>query len=498
MADHPLLLPEVIHRVGYYVPLWTACERIRDRFEFHPKQLLQCLLVCRAWRTVLLPLLWVTYDDIEINHNRIVPRIFKARRPLIRYLKITKSWPLSTFQPARLEGLTLGGSSLQTSLGLITSNRGLKDLAVSLDDGPMTEALMSVFLSVPNVVFLKLANVIGISASQIARILASMPALKELYLEYLVGLEDLEEERHLFAGVTHLYLHCDLKDNPALVDMIQWFPGVEVFSFRPDNTTPAIKLASIIKKYCPKLKSLNRVDMFEFHNNDPLLRDAGFVALFQSSARLERIKMLIPDLTDKICQALLKPYARSLESIHLIVRECTRNTFVNVRKILDSCPNLKSFTFASTPLPWLEQDALVLFEEPLNCPSLKSITLSNCAFSHIRYSSDKDTCEIFGEYPVHDSARSVGPEKRMSGFQRAPFEYHLNPPVNGFSPDLDKQFIDALAGLGWTFEKDSAGGKRAKRGKAHLLPRKMFKRLLSLPALRKVDLNDSRFAKKIV
>jgi len=82
--------------------------------------------------------------------------------------------------------------------------------------------------------------------------------------------------------------------------------------------------------------------------------------------------------------------------------------------------------------------------------------------------------------------------------QRATFDYHFNPPVNGFSPDLDKQFVDALAGFGWTFEKDPTGGKRAKRGKAHFLPRKMFKRLLSLPALRKVNLNDSRFAKKIV
>ncbi|KAF9388204.1 hypothetical protein CPB97_001432 [Podila verticillata] len=497
MADHPLLLPEVIHRVGCYVPLWTASERIRDRFEFHPKQFLQCLLVCRAWRTVLSPLLWVAYDDIEINHDRIAPRIFKAGRPLIRYLNITRPWPLSTFRLAHLEGLALGGSSLQTGLSLITSNRGLKDLAVSLDNCPMMETLMSAFLLVPNVVSLKLFNVIGISPSQIARILVSMPALKELYLEYLVGLEDLEGERHVFS-VTHLYLHCDLKDNPALVDMIQWFPDVEVFSFRPDNTTPAIKLASVLKKYCPKLKSLNRVDMLEFHSNDPLLRDAGFMALIRSSVRLESIKMLMPDLTDNICQTLLEPHARSLESIHLIVRECTRNTFVNVRKILDSCLNLRSFTFASTPLSWLEQDALVLFEAPLNCPSLKSITLSNCEFSHFSYPSDKDTCDIIGEFPVKDPTPRIGPERRMSGFQGALFEYRLSPPINGFSPDLDKQFFDALAGLGWIFEKDPAGGKLSKRDKAHLLPRKMFKQLLSLPTLRRVDLNDSRFSKKIV
>lgn len=60
---HPLEIPEIIHAVGFHIPLWEDKSYDHEvEYDFHPKDLLACCSVSKLWRAVLLPVLWSVYD----------------------------------------------------------------------------------------------------------------------------------------------------------------------------------------------------------------------------------------------------------------------------------------------------------------------------------------------------------------------------------------------------------------------------------------------------
>ncbi|KAF9134662.1 hypothetical protein BGW39_006251 [Mortierella sp. 14UC] len=90
---NPLDIPEILYRVGEFIPLWTheppvsttlltlpsisplktptkwgrVDPRWRSQFLFQPHTLLACIRVCTSWHKTLLPLLWHTFDQEAIS-----------------------------------------------------------------------------------------------------------------------------------------------------------------------------------------------------------------------------------------------------------------------------------------------------------------------------------------------------------------------------------------------------------------------------------------------
>ncbi|KAH7059946.1 hypothetical protein BKA57DRAFT_446035 [Linnemannia elongata] len=76
---HPLQLPEIIARVGNFLPLWSqerALGSCRLKLVFLPKTFLTCFLISKVWHDTLLPLLWSYY---EAEAMEIVPLPTLAR-----------------------------------------------------------------------------------------------------------------------------------------------------------------------------------------------------------------------------------------------------------------------------------------------------------------------------------------------------------------------------------------------------------------------------------
>src|SRR5690554_2641351 len=66
MSPHPLDLPEIIHRVGGFIPLWIRdYTSARSGRRFTPKDLVAAIRVNRTFHSTLTPLLWAIYDESE-------------------------------------------------------------------------------------------------------------------------------------------------------------------------------------------------------------------------------------------------------------------------------------------------------------------------------------------------------------------------------------------------------------------------------------------------
>lgn len=62
MRDSPVNLPELIYRIGRFVPLWKDMRPDHYQYSFDPKHLLACIQLNQTWRRTLTPLLWTVYD----------------------------------------------------------------------------------------------------------------------------------------------------------------------------------------------------------------------------------------------------------------------------------------------------------------------------------------------------------------------------------------------------------------------------------------------------
>ncbi|KAG0291012.1 hypothetical protein BGZ97_006014 [Linnemannia gamsii] len=100
MATHPLEVPEILTRIGQYLPLWV--ERDEDDLgdkviAFDHQTLLSCMQVSKLWHQTLLPILWHSYDGLKMNalpQEMMEPAISLATQkelihsnPRLRYLE---------------------------------------------------------------------------------------------------------------------------------------------------------------------------------------------------------------------------------------------------------------------------------------------------------------------------------------------------------------------------------------------------------------------------
>ncbi|KAF9079387.1 hypothetical protein BGX23_004213, partial [Mortierella sp. AD031] len=139
---NPLELPEIIERVGYFLPLW-----VRERTErcaemtFKSQTFQACILVSKLWYQTLLPILWAEYDAEAMVD--IPAHILAHHHSHLRTFCMQRSQRALDVGCTRLVDLSLSVETgdLANLRRLIRSNPGLKTLAWN---GPNGSELLEV------------------------------------------------------------------------------------------------------------------------------------------------------------------------------------------------------------------------------------------------------------------------------------------------------------------------------------------------------------------
>ncbi|GJJ74442.1 hypothetical protein EMPS_06800 [Entomortierella parvispora] len=121
LQHHALELPEIITRIGQFLPLWTGHGLSR---EFNPTPLLSCALVSKLFRSQLLPTLWYIYDGFRMRS--IPAHILAKYSPYFRIITSTGPFKGPFHCRNLIELWTVYGQ--EWSRDLLVSNPGLKRL----------------------------------------------------------------------------------------------------------------------------------------------------------------------------------------------------------------------------------------------------------------------------------------------------------------------------------------------------------------------------------
>ncbi|KAF9135552.1 hypothetical protein BGW39_002300 [Mortierella sp. 14UC] len=304
---HPLDIPEIIARIGEFIPLWQ--QDAYSHFHFRPKALLDATAVSRSFRQALLPVLWYTCDMSPLESNlpfEVLVRYSYHFRILYQTLPLAPS-PLPC---TRLLDLTISGCDPETRQ-LICNNTHLRRLhwsgptAYCLDDIPMLEKDMVEGLTALESLHLSEWD-LGERRTLIPLLVSVRTTLRTLSLDTVSGggqgvkstnhieppppspFRDNDFSTHTPAllRLRDLTLHLQYTQSTFLLDLVCFCPELEKLTLVAACDANIEHLGDNLKTHCPRLQTL-KVDGVYFGLFDiyRILPDRHLAALILSSLK---------------------------------------------------------------------------------------------------------------------------------------------------------------------------------------------------------------------
>ncbi|KAF9366841.1 hypothetical protein BGX34_003941 [Mortierella sp. NVP85] len=378
---NPLDIPEILSRVGMYIPLWVYPDQNSTRNRrprFTPQHLLNCILVSRTWYNILLPILWFTFDDISI------PSVFRSEQNLIRHGRHLRILELSRPIPAVPLKL-LPHNLLHLDLSRFSNNARAKDLVLqntrlqSLhwqggdfhrdDYGTLDAKALSKRLRRLQDLHLECWKL----DKGFMNLLRRNPGLRRLALEYVTGEiyqtraldnhcdqeaanddsnnddkaedgdeEEEEEEEEEQGGEIQLsYLStltvCKDVGSGTLEELVRLCPRLEELSWTGSTDSDLRQLTKNLRDCCPGLSALT-YSTVEINEDE-----SAYATLIQSIPRLVELLIRIPTLGDRFTDALVK-HAPTLEILDLKIENHHGLSHANLKRILTSCHQITALS----------------------------------------------------------------------------------------------------------------------------------------------------------
>ncbi|KAF9997257.1 hypothetical protein BGZ80_007585 [Entomortierella chlamydospora] len=321
LRPNPLDLPEVLTRIGQFIPLWVRNSNSSYGLIFEPQDLLSAMAVSRHFYVTLTPLLWTVYDDTILQSEESFGLIEQGLYNIPFNLILSKSHYFQFFVN-RLRPPPSLLSPPHSPLPHATDNtntrfnsRHLQELSIS--HFFPTEQAIELVLANPRLLLLdwKSPSTIGFTATpaiyqallslrhlrtlhlsgwnqipeeedtdplhRLRTILVNNSAhLQNLSLSFMSGLESITEWVVL-PNLRTLALNNVWESNPALVHLVRFCPALETLTIHADGGCDVKTLAPLLRDHCPKLSAIRRSSGHITFQRGFLLLDEDYVTLIE-------------------------------------------------------------------------------------------------------------------------------------------------------------------------------------------------------------------------
>ncbi|KAF8929901.1 hypothetical protein BGZ58_008614 [Dissophora ornata] len=430
---NPLEIPEIIAMIGQQIPL-SRKATYTDPFNpvitttalvFSPKDLLACTAVSRAWRRILLPILWRFYDGALMRYAPLA--VLQANSVYFRSFRDQLGhYHSGPFFATNLRQLIISRQH-DWAVPFMLSNPGLQHLTWTGLGHSLQDREYSALMNLRILRDLCLSNW-NLSGRQLALILCASPRLLRLSLSFVDGVQDLDGMLILFA-LEEISLGYVPANSQCLLELVRHCPSLRRISFLgtwiPEQDRDLLTLCTRMRCCCPDLCSIQFVASYSFGtDNFNMLEDFEYAALVQSAQSLNYFAADIPCLGSMLTKSLISQF-ESLVAVDLCIRRRIHHQHphdgggtggsgdkdggsnstqfmdvIHTARILSTCSHLRVFRLSSAENVIDMDAALELFAAPWACLGLEVLSLGQISIPAKSKRGDKRaamTCS-FGDY----------------------------------------------------------------------------------------------------
>ncbi|KAI9232724.1 MAG: hypothetical protein BYD32DRAFT_475158 [Podila humilis] len=515
---NPLLLPEIIHRLGDFITLWKTHPTPIPALVFHPQDLSRCIQVCRLWRDTLTPFLWAVYDDSFVRSSvdratsqpKSIPQeAMEAHSQYLRCLRLNTPRPTLTQRLTCLRHISVTVAALKSCKNLLHANGAhltnltLKDLSQSiymtlarniqlLDEDTLP------LINFPQLTHIQLENfLLERNDDLITRFLNANTQLTHFSLIKVHQWRSSSQGWACFPHLTQLTIYSPLNENPALLDLIRHCPALETLIIKPSGVNVYATLCKNLRECCPALTTV-RCGRTWTGGWPGDMTDDDCVSMIQVSAHLVHVELDVGVFKIDLGQVLLDAHGQWLETLVMIVYKGTTFSFESLGKILQTCPTLVSFEMRCIERigedglsdnglgleMWGSYSSQDLYHEPWQCPS-KGLYLVPWQCPRLeRVRLEKCVCKmnlIFSH--GHGSAVEVEQDGAHGG--------------EGLD---DSEFLAKILVHGWMLDRDlgTMAVEMVNVEEMWFLRDKVFERILEQPRMRSFSIEGYEYSKRLV
>lgn len=440
LLNNPLDLPEILTRVGQFLPLWTGEGFHR---EFRPLPLLRCALVSRSWRQSLLPILWFVYDGFRMRN--VPAQVLVKYSHLFRIITNTGSFKGPFHCRNLIELFTVYGQ--EWSRELVVKNPGLKRLVwggpyhCRIETLEQQQELVLELKALMGLERLDALKTFGFSLGEglfVKLLRNNASQLSNLTLSTIEGVTSIEGLELPY--LTELHITFGGTESPALVDLVRCCPRLQILSLtgsrskssappavanpnlnnNGNNSTSSLdgnpgnkgfqidRLAQNISECCPELSAIHFTSSNTSLTQRCFLEDQEYAMLVNASQRLESFSADMVTLDYGLTEALVSQ-RHSLKTLSLLFHDSTSEEHqieINhvreihcARRLKASLARLNDLTFTrdktflstlddtavTRSASELQEEIIAFVQEPWGCIDLRSLTLGGIPFTKTQH-----------------------------------------------------------------------------------------------------------------